>query len=1062
MSVSDRSVGLPGLTLEDARATLSEVYLEDETRVVARIIDAARPSHRDRDRILARARDLVKVIRRGRRPAGGIDAFLQEYALSSEEGVVLMCLAEALLRIPDAETADLLIKDKIGNADWERHLGRSESLFVNASSWGLMLTGRVVRLDDETVQDASRILRRLVHRSGEPIIRQAMLHAMRIMGRQFVLGRTIAEAMREARPGMERGVRYSFDMLGEAARTQKDAERYYGAYLNAVMDVGAAARSQPGDIHARNSISVKLSALHPRYEESKRAHVLETLVPKLVALGRVARDAGIGLTVDAEEADRLDLSLDVIEAAARSEALRGWNGFGMAVQAYQKRAMGVIDWITVLARDLGVRMPVRLVKGAYWDTEIKFHQIMGVEDFPVFTRKMATDVSYLACARAMLAAPDAFYPQFASHNAHTVAALSVHGDMGSPDAPAPFEYQRLHGMGEPLFREIERGALGRPFPVRVYAPVGSHEDLLAYLVRRLLENGANSSFVNRLADDAAPIDEIVADPVDQLDRLPVKPHPRIARPRDVFPGRKNAVGLLLTERTVHRPLLAAMARQTEAPFTAAPIIAGRMILDASPAKVIQDPADRRCVVGHVHEAGPDEVEAALARAQKAADPWDAVGGQVRADILEKVADLYEANLTRLMALCVREAGKSVPNALADVREAIDFLRYYAVEARRHFALPETLPGPTGERNQISLHGRGVFACISPWNFPVAIFTGQIAAALAAGNAVCAKPAEQTPLIAAEAVRLFHDAGVPGDVLALLPGDGARIGGALVRDPRIAGVAFTGSTETARLINRSLAERDGPIVPLIAETGGQNAMIVDSSALPEQVVNDVLASAFDSAGQRCSALRVLCLQDDIADKVITMLKGAMETLKVGNPMDLSTDVGPVIDTDALSMLESHAARMQRDGTVLMQVPLGPEAAYGTFFAPRAVEIDSLDRLGREVFGPFLHVLRFKAERLEALCDAINATGYGLTLGVHTRIEETVRRVVNRVKVGNVYVNRNQIGAVVGAQPFGGEGLSGTGPKAGGPHYLFRYATERVVSTDTTAAGGNADLMSMQGE
>ncbi len=1042
--------------LQPLREAIAAAVLEDETRCVERLIDQARATAPDREETERRARRLVEAIRKGRRKQGGIDEFLLQYSLSSEEGVVLMCLAEALLRIPDAETANKLIKDKIGSGDWERHLGQSPSLFVNASSWGLMLTGRVVRLSDGAVNDVTGILSKLVHRSGEPVIRQAMLHAMRIMGRQFVLGRTIEEALSEARDDYARGVRFSFDMLGEAARTMADADRYMASYENAIADVGAHASGDDRDIHARNSISVKLSALHPRYEEAKRERVLKDLVPRLVRLAEQARRVGIGLTMDAEEADRLDLSLDIFEAAARAPSVRGWNGFGLAIQAYQKRTLAVIDWLAALARELGVRMPVRLVKGAYWDTEVKLHQTLGVEGYPVFTRKLATDVSYLACARAMLARPDAFYPQFASHNAHTVAALSVIGGPASE-----YEYQRLHGMGEPLYEEILEGALGRPYPVRVYAPVGSHEDLLAYLVRRLLENGANSSFVNRLADDAAPIEEIIADPVEALAGLNEKPHPRIVLPRDLFPGRSNAKGLLLTERTVTGPLLKEMIDAVTGPFEVGPIVGGVMDLDGVTVSEARDPSDRRRHLGRVHEADANDIENALSRAARAWETWDACGGPARAQILERVADLYEEHLARLMALCVREAGKTVPNALADVREAIDFLRYYAGEARSNFAGPTVLPGPTGERNEMSLHGRGVFACISPWNFPIAIFTGQVAAALGAGNAVVAKPAEQTPIIAAEAVRLFLEAGVPGDVLHLLPGDGARVGGALVRDPRIAGVAFTGGTDTARLINHSLAERDGPILPLIAETGGQNCMIVDSTALPEQVIKDVLASAFDSAGQRCSALRILCVQEDIAERVITMLTGAMAELTLGDPMDLATDIGPVIDEDARAILSAHARRMETAATPLFTVPLGDQTVHGTFFAPRAVEIARLDVLDKEVFGPFLHVLRYKASELGALCDAINALGYGLTVGVHTRIEETAGFVASRLRMGNVYVNRNQIGAVVGAQPFGGEGVSGTGPKAGGPHYLTRFATERVVSTDTTASGGNAALMSMGG-
>ncbi len=1055
--------------LQPLREVITHGVLEDETVAVNRLIDVARMAQPQRDRTAQRARALVEAIRQGRRPAGGIDAFLQEYALSSEEGVVLMCLAEALLRIPDPDTADRLIKDKIGPADWERHLGRSRSLFVNASTWGLMLTGRVVRLKDESVADSSRVLSRLVQRSGEPVIRRAMLHAMRIMGRQFVLGRTIKEALGEAR--QTRSARFSFDMLGEAARTRADAQRYFQSYFNAIQAVGEAEKGSDSPIHARNSISVKLSALHPRYEEAKKDQILQDLAPQLLKLAKAAREHGIGLTMDAEEADRLELSLDIFEAVARDPAVRDWGGFGLAVQAYQKRALGVVEWLAGLSRALDMRIPVRLVKGAYWDTEIKHHQILGVEGFPVFTRKAATDVSYLACARALIRHGKAFYPQFASHNAHTIAAISVLAEDAGPDTE--LEFQRLHGMGQPLFEQIgtkTKGpgpspdptlgpTLGRTFPVRIYAPVGSHEDLLAYLVRRLLENGANSSFVNRLADDAAPIEDIIADPVERLYRIEPKENPGIAQPRDVFPGRKNAKGLLLPARAVYPPLLARMADCLKADYTAGPIVGGATLQDGGAPRPVTDPADRRRVVGHVREANAAHVDCALSLAVEGQHAWDAKGGEARAACLERTADLYEEHLERLMALCVREAGKTVPNALADVREAIDFLRYYAAEARTRFSGPVILPGPTGELNEMSLHGRGVFACISPWNFPIAIFTGQIAAALAAGNAVVAKPAEQTPLIAHLAVTLFLEAGIDPKVLHLLPGDGAAIGGALTKDPRVSGVAFTGSTQTARLINQTLAERPGPIVPLIAETGGQNVMIMDSSALPEQVVADVLTSAFDSAGQRCSAVRVLAVQSDVADKVITMLTGAMAELTVGDPFDLATDIGPVIDDEAKAMLEAHGARMHNLARPLHEVPLGPDTDHGTFFAPRAVEIDSLSVLEREIFGPFLHVLRYKADRLGDLCNAINATGYGLTLGLHTRIEETARFVRDRVRVGNMYVNRNQVGAVVGAQPFGGEGLSGTGPKAGGPHYLTRFAVERVVSTDTTASGGNAALMTL---
>jgi len=1057
------SSSLPARTgaTEPLRHAVSKAYLADESDVVRTLIAYARLSGSEKAKTNEAARNLVQAVRSGRRKIGGVDAFMHEYSLSSEEGVVLMCLAEALLRVPDAETADKLIKDKVAPADWQRHLGHSEDLFVNASTWGLMLTGRVVKLPDLAKKDFSGFLSRLISKSGEPIIRQAMLHAMRVMGKQFVLGRTIAEAMKEAKPQAQKGVRFSFDMLGEAAYTMADADRYYAAYHDAIEAVGlAAARDAHPDqsIFARPSISVKLSAIHPRYSESHRDRVMNELAPRLQDLAALARHHKIGLTVDAEEADRLDLSLDVFERVAASDDVMGWDGFGLALQAYQKRAFYVIDWLAALARRQGRRIPLRLVKGAYWDTEIKRHQVWGADGYPVFTRKVSTDVSYLACARKILSSSDAFYAQFASHNAHTVAAVESMAENAGPDVE--FEFQRLHGMGEALYDEVLKGAMGNRRPLRIYAPVGSHEDLLAYLVRRLLENGANTSFVNRLADDESPIEEIVADPIERAAALSSIPHPRIPLPKDLYGTRKNSRGLILSDNPVRSALMGEIAEELATPIEAGPLIDGRIPREGTVVRRLTNPANRTEDVGRVAEADARLVDTALTSAVAAQPAWDGLGGPQRADILDKVADLYEANMARLMGLCVREAGKSLDNAQNDVREAIDFLRYYAKNARTQFGEAQRMAGPTGERNDYSLHGRGVFACISPWNFPVAIFTGQVAAALAAGNAVIAKPAEQTPLVAFEAVRLFHKAGVPGEVLHFLPGDGAQIGGALVKDPRVAGVAFTGSTDTARLIAKTLAERPGPIAPLIAETGGQNAMIVDSTALPEQVVRDVVASAFDSAGQRCSACRVLFVQKDVADKVIRMLSGAMAELHVGDPWSYATDVGPVIDEEAQAMLEAHAARMADEGKVLFETPLGPDCASGTFFAPRLIEIDSLDVLEKEVFGPVLHVVRYAAKDLGKVVDAINKTGYGLTLGVHSRIEETMRFVRARAKVGNLYVNRNQIGAVVGVQPFGGEGLSGTGPKAGGPTYLYRFAVERVVSIDTTAAGGNAALMSME--
>src|SRR6266566_2166630 len=854
------------------RAAIGAAHRRGEDEAVAAILAAAEIPTKSCDRIAATARLLVEAVRRERLGKGGLDAFLQEYALSSPEGVALMCLAEALLRIPDSETVDRLIRDKIAPADWQRHLGHSGSLFVNASTWALMLTGRLLRSDHDV--DLGSILRRFVARSGEPVWRQAVSAAMRILADQFIMGRTIEDALERARAAERHGYRHSFDMLGEAARTTEDAERYHAAYRRAIAAIGKAASGRP--IEAAPGISVKLSALHPRYEMAQHGRVMRELLPSLLVLARDARALGIGFTIDAEEADRLEVSLDIVEALALAPDLAGWDGLGLAVQAYQKRALAVIDWLAELTSRARRRLMLRLVKGAYWDSEIKRAQERGLDFYPVFTRKVATDVSYLACAKRMIAAGAAFYPQFATHNAHTLAAiLELAGTR--PD----WEFQRLHGMGEALYAEVVGlDKLGRS--CRVYAPVGSHEDLLAYLVRRLLENGANTSFVNRIVDEREPIDDIVADPIAQLARLPVKAHPRIPVPRDLFqPVRRNSQGLDLADLRILGTLRGELAAALRRPWHAAPI-------------------------------------------------WNHSPAAARAAALERAADLYERDRALLMALIIREGGRTIPAALSEVREAADFLRYYAARARADFALPERLPGPTGERNEIALHGRGVFACISPWNFPLAIFTGQTAAALAAGNAAIAKPAEQTPLVAAAAVRHLLAAGIPGDVLHLLPGDGETVGAALVADPRIAGVAFTGSTQTGRAINQSLAARPGPIVPLIAETGGQNAMIVDSSALAEQVVADVLVSAFDSAGQRCSALRLLYLQEDIAERVLAMLAGAMAELEIGDPALLATDLGPVIDEEARQGLERHAARMAREGRLVHQCGLSPETGHGSFF------------------------------------------------------------------------------------------------------------------------------------
>jgi RHH-type proline utilization regulon transcriptional repressor/proline dehydrogenase/delta 1-pyrroline-5-carboxylate dehydrogenase len=1028
--------------------------------LVEALIAKARLSAVERNRIETLAIKLVGAARAGRKESGGVDSLLHEYGLSSQEGVLLLCLAEALLRIPDAATADRLIAGTIGPGDWSRHLGQSDSLLINASTWGLMLTGRIIDWSEQPQTDIRSMVQRLVARSGEPVIRQALRQAMRILGKQFVLGETIEEALANGEDEAEQGYRFSFDMLGEAARTEEDAERYAARYIAAADAIAERAghpmaRSEE-ELQERPGLSIKLSALHPRYQPSQQRRLLAELGPRLIDLAQAMREAWLPLTIDAEEADKLGVSLALMEPLFTDPSLAGWNGLGVAVQGYGKRALSLIDWLAGVAEATGRRIPVRLVKGAYWDSEIKWAQEAGLAGYPVFTRKVNTDVAYLAAARALLARPDCFYPQFATHNAHTIAAIATLA--GDRD----YEFQRLYGMGEALHREVVRPeSLGKP--CRIYAPVGGHRDLLAYLVRRLLENGANTSFVNRLADDAAPIETIVADPVERAASLSKKANPLIPVPPDLFrPERKNSLGLALWDDATREPLVAAMERSLARPATANPIVAGSEIEDGGEVAWITSPHDRQVVVGVCRSAGPEAIDRAIEAASGAADAFDRLGGEARAAMLERAADLFEGDRAGLMALLLREAGKTLATAQSDLREAVDHLRYAAKEARRQFGSPRLLKGPTGEANELILHGRGVFACISPWNFPLAIFTGQIAGALAAGNAVVAKPAEQTPLVAAHAVRLLHQAGVPADALHLLPGGGETVGATLVKDMRIAGVAFTGGTETGIAINRALASRDGPIAKLIAETGGLNAMIVDSSALPEQVVDDALASAFDSAGQRCSALRVLFLQDDMADQTLRMLVGATRELTIGDPFDYATDVGPVIDEEARAALEAHKERMRREARELLDLRLGEAHAAGTYVAPAIYEIPSIAMLKREVFGPILHVVRFSGDRLGEVCEAINATGYGLTLGLHSRIKATADFVTERVKVGNIYVNRNQIGAVVGVQPFGGEGLSGTGPKAGGPSYLRAFAVERVRSTDLTASGGNASLLAAGGD
>ncbi len=1040
--------------LTDAGRAINEDFLADEEAVVRRLAAAARLGDADSAEVQATATRLVEAVRRAPAAKSGIDAFLRQYDLSSQEGVILMCLAEALLRIPDDETADRLIADKLRAGDWASHLGDSQSLFVNASTWGLMLTGRIIRLDASDVSAPQGAISRVVGRMGEPVVRTAMRQAMRIMGHQFVMGRTIAEALDNSLAGANRRYRYTFDMLGEAALTSADADRYFDAYGRAIGALQGRA-GEYADAESRPSISVKLSALHPKFERAHRRRVLAELAPRLVELCVGARDAGVALTLDAEESERLELTLELVEAVCRSPRLAEWSGFGIAVQAYQKRAQAALRYLAGLATETNRVLHVRLVKGAYWDAEIKRGQERGLAGYPVFTRKPNTDVSYLACARLILEqGAGRLYPQFATHNAHTVAAVWHMARRSGRE----FEFQRLHGMGEGLYAEVTR-ADGIGVPCRVYAPVGEHEDLLPYLVRRLLENGANTSFVNRIVNEAEPVDSIVADPVRTVDSVERVAHPRIPLPVNLYePQRRNSLGLNLADGGTLRELADRMERVSQRPWVASPIISGH---DADgPAEPIRNPANTAEVVGTVRTASAAQVDEAIAAAVRAQPAWDMAGPEPRAAALDRAADLFQQNLHELVAMCVREAGKTVPDSIAEVREAVDFLRYYAARAREDFGKPLRMPGPTGESNELSLHGRGVFVCISPWNFPLAIFAGQVAAALAAGNAVVAKPAEQTPLVAAQAVRLMLQAGIPGEVLHFLPGDGAIVGARAVADRRVAGVAFTGSTETAHLIHRALAGRDGPIPVLIAETGGQNAMIADSSALPEQVVIDAVQSSINSAGQRCSALRVLCVQEDIAPKVKRLLAGYMNELVIGDPALLATDVGPVIDVAARDILERHSKSIVQGAAWHHRCELGPATRAGTFVAPLAVEIKAIDVLEREVFGPVLHVLQYRARDLESLVDSINGTGYGLTFGIHSRIDSTVRRVTSRITAGNVYVNRNMIGAVVGTQPFGGCGLSGTGPKAGGPHYLHRFAHERTLTINTSAVGGNASLLAME--
>jgi RHH-type proline utilization regulon transcriptional repressor/proline dehydrogenase/delta 1-pyrroline-5-carboxylate dehydrogenase len=1011
-------------------------YAPDDCLMAARLLETADLGAERNARIDHAATRLIGAIRANSDRLGGVEDMLREFALSTREGLALMVLAEALLRVPDSRTADQFIEDKLGQGDFVHHETKSSAFLVNASAWALGMSARVIT-PGETPEGT---IGRLAKRIGVPAVRAATRQAMRLMGSHFVLGETIESALVRARS--DAGPRYSFDMLGEGARTATDAERYFNSYASAIEAIGSIAGDRP--LPDRPGISVKLSALHPRFEALSRRRVMAELVPRLIDLARRARAYNLNFTVDAEEADRLELSLEVIAATLADTSLAGWDGFGLAIQAYQKRAEAVIGYADDLARALNRRLMVRLVKGAYWDTEIKRAQERGLDDYPVFTRKAMTDLNYIACARKLLALRRRLFPQFATHNALTVATvLELADDEGG------FEFQRLHGMGEALYAQLSED---RPeLAYRTYAPVGSHRDLLAYLVRRLLENGANSSFVAIAADDSVPLATLLRRPADIIGTAASARHPNIRIPRDLYqPQRQNSQGLEFGERAALQGLLSAIAAET-APVAAAPVINGEMA--AGPARPIKSPIDQTTIVGTVIDPTPHNASNAIAAAREGFKSWSRTPEKRRAEILEQAAILLEQRRAHFIALLQREGGKTLDDALSEVREAIDYCRYYAAEGRKLFGAGETMPGPTGESNMLELRGRGAFVAISPWNFPLAIFLGQVTAALVAGNTVVAKPAEQTPLIAAEAVRLLHEAGMPPAALHLLPGDGG-IGAALTAHADIAGVVFTGSTEVARAINRTLAARDGPIVPLIAETGGINAMIVDATALPEQVADDVVTSAFRSAGQRCSALRLLFVQDDVADRMIEMISGAARELRLGDPRDPATQVGPVIDGEAKQKLEAHIARMKAEA----RVHFAGTAPGGNYVAPHIFELPDADRLTEEVFGPILHVVRYRAEHLDRVLQSIERSGYGLTLGIHSRIDDTVEAVIDRLSVGNIYVNRNMIGAVVGVQPFGGQGLSGTGPKAGGPHYLTRFATEQTVTINTAAAGGNAALMS----
>lgn len=1039
---------LSTLTTNDFFNEISDAYCIDEEKYIKTLISQLNLDPQKEQRLKEKATELINNVRAQNNVEDALDALLREYNLNTHEGLMLMCLAEALLRVPDHQTADALIKDRLKGVDWENHKGKSDNKLVNFATWGLILTGKITSLDDEKeTKKRPNIFKRLTQKMSEPLIRTAVNKAMKIIGQQFVLGRTMDEALKNGLKERNNGYSYSFDMLGEAALTKADAEKYFNDYMNALEAVHHEPKAKKG---LPSTLSIKLSALHPRYEVAKEERVMTELFATVKNLLLKAKSLGVDVSIDAEEADRLELSLKLFEKLMRDPDLANWGGLGLVVQAYSKRCFSVLIWLTLLGRELNTRIPVRLVKGAYWDTEIKLSQANGAKDYPVYTRKESTDISYLACAKYMLSekTKGIIYPQFATHNAQTVISiLDMAGDR-------EFEFQRLHGMGEALYNLV---IVQYGLNVRIYAPVGAHKDLLPYLVRRLLENGANSSFVHQLVDPSVPVDALTMHPIKTLLKHSTIRNANIPLPRNIYEnGRKNSFGINLNIVSEWQPFKKELDVYLSKTHQATPIIEG-VSIQTDDIKKVYSPFDNQRVVGDVALANEAHVANAIDSLEKAWPTWNNMLPAERAVIFERFATLLETHQTELIALCSLEAGKTLQDGIDEVRESVDFCRYYAQQAKQHQIVQE-LSGITGEKNTFYYEGRGIFACISPWNFPLAIYMGQISAALLAGNVVLAKPAEQTALIAHRAVELLFEAGLPKDAIAFIPGSGSKLGGAICQDPRIAGVCFTGSTQTARTINQNLAHRDGPIAVLIAETGGQNAMIADSTALPEQVVNDAIHSAFVSAGQRCSALRVLYVQNEVADRVITLLKGALDELVIGIPYEYVNDLSAVIDETAKNNLLQHINDLKSQGKLLAEATLPTESA-GYFVAPTIFEIDSISALKKENFGPILHVVRFDIKQLRDVIDTINATGYGLTMGVHSRNETTIEIIEKHAKVGNLYVNRNQVGAVVGVQPFGGHGLSGTGPKAGGPNYLIRFMNERSTSVNTAAIGGNTTLLSL---